>query len=175
MKKLFTSVFIISSLLSFNSFANSVATLDVEKIVKESLAMRDIQKKISDKQTSYQKEVDKKNKSVEAEQKKLESKKNVLSEEAMEKELKQLEEKVNDLKSFVDKRQNSLKKASIDSMSKVNEEIKIIIEEISKEQNIDLIIPTSQTLYFKDEMDISSEVLKRLNKKITKVAVKFEI
>ena len=78
------------------------------------------------------------------------------------------------MKTFVDKKQNSLKKASLDSMSKVNDKIKDIIAEISKEKELDVIVPAAQTLYFKDELDISDEVLKRLNKKITKVDVKFE-
>ena len=62
----------------------------------------------------------------------------------------------------------------MDSMGKVNDKIKDIIAEISKEKDIELIVPTSQTLFYKDEMDISAEVLKKLNKKITKVDVKFD-
>jgi Skp family chaperone for outer membrane proteins len=67
-----------------------------------------------------------------------------------------------------------LKKASIDAMSKVNDKVKTIVSEIAKEKELDTIIPASQTLYFKDELDITAEVLSRLNKKITKVEVKFE-
>ena len=59
-------------------------------------------------------------------------------------------------------------------MSKVNDKIKDIIAEISKEKELDVIIPAAQALYYKDNLDISEEVLKRLNKKITKIDVKFE-
>ncbi len=174
MKKSFITLTALCALFSFNAFAGSIAVLDVEKIVKESTAMRDIQGKVTKKQDEYQKDVTKKQKELEAEQKKLEGKKDLLAKEAFEKEMKKFEGKVDDLKTFVDKKQNSLKKASMDSMSKVNDKIKDIIAEISKEKDIDLIVPTSQTLFYKDEMDISAEVLKRLNKKITKVDVKFE-
>ncbi|NBV05618.1 MAG: OmpH family outer membrane protein [Proteobacteria bacterium] len=174
MKKSFIALSTIFALLSFSANAGSIAVLDVEKIVKESTAMREIQSKVTKKQDEYQKEVTKKQKDLEAEQKKLESKKTLLAKEAFEKETKKFEDKVDSLKAFVDKKQNSLKKASIDSMSKVNDKIKDIIAEISKEKDIDLIVPTSQTLFYKDEMDISAEVLKRLNKKVTKVDVKFE-
>ena len=174
MKKSFITLTAICALFSFSASAGSIAVLDVEKIVKESTAMRDIQGKVTKKQDEYQKDVTKKQKELEAEQKKLEGKKDLLAKEAFEKEMKKFEGKVDDLKTFVDKKQNSLKKASMDSMSKVNDKIKDIIAEISKEKDIDLIVPTSQTLFYKDEMDISAEVLKRLNKKITKVDVKFE-
>ncbi len=174
MKKTFIALSTACALFSFNAFAGSLAVLDVEKIVKESTAMRDIQSKVSKKQGEYQKEVDKKQKDLEAEQKKIEGKRNVLSKEAFEKESKKFEEKVTELKALVEKKQSSLKKASVDSMSKVNEKVKEIIAEVSKEKDLDVIVPAAQTLFFKDGLDISEEVLTRLNKKITKVDVKFE-
>jgi outer membrane protein len=174
MKKSFLTIFAVSALISFNASAAGIGVLDVEKIVKESSAMRDIQKKISSKQDDYQKEVTKKQDDLESEQKRIEGKRNVLSKEAFEKETKAFEKKIDDLKTFVDKKQNSLKKASMDSMGKVNDKIKDIIADISKEKDFEVIIPSSQTLYYKDALDISDEVLKRLNKKITKADVKFE-
>ncbi len=174
MKKSFLTIFAVSALISFNASAAGIGVLDVEKIVKESSAMRDIQKKISNKQDEYQKEVTKKQDELESEQKRIEGKRNVLSKEAFEKETKAFEKKIDDLKTFVDKKQNSLKKASMDSMGKVNDKIKDIIADIAKEKDFEVIIPSSQTLYYKDALDISDEVLKKLNKKITKADVKFE-
>lgn len=174
MKKQFLALFAASIFFIGNAVASEIGVLDVEKIVKESAAMRDIQNKISKKQDEYQKEVTKKQNELEADQKRIEGKKNVLSKDAMEKETNAFEKKIDDLKSFVDKKQNSLKKASLDSMGKINDKIKEIISDISKEKNLDAIVPSSQTLYYKDELDVSDEVLKRLNKKITKVDVKFE-
>ncbi len=174
MKKILLVSLVASALVSFNAFAAGTGVLDVEKIVKESSAMRDIQGKVSKKQDEYQKEVTKKQNELEAEQKKIEGKRNVLSKEAFEKESKAFEKKVEELKAFVDKKQNSLKKASLDSMSKVNDKIKEIIADIAKEKEFDVITPAAQTLYYKNDLDITEEVLKRLNKKITKVDVKFE-
>ncbi len=174
MNKILIALSVILTLFTLNANAGGVGILDVEKIVKESAAMRDIQSKVSKKQDEYQKEVTKKQTALENEQKKIEGKKNVLSKEALEKESKSFEKKVEDLKVFVDKKQNSLKKASVDGMSKVNDKIKDIIADISKEKDLDIIVPASQALYYKDELDISAEVLARLNKKITKIDVKFE-
>ena len=174
MNKKIITLLALFSFISLNANAGGIGILDVEKIVKESSAMRDIQGKVSKKQDEYQKDVTKKQTSLEAEQKKIESKKNVLSKDALEKENQVFEKKVEDLKAFVEKKQNSLKKASLDGKSKVNDKIKDIIAEISKEKNLDVIIPSQQALYYKDELDISAEVLNKLNKKIIKVDVKFE-
>ena len=174
MKKNFIALAAVFTLLSLNANAANIAVLDVEKIVKESVAMVDIQKKVTKKQEEYQKEVNAKQKELEAEQKKLEGKNTVLAADAFEKEMKKFEGKVEQLKELVDKKQNSLKKASVDAMGKVNDDIKTIIAELSKEKSLDLIVPAGQTLFYKDEMDVSAEILKRLNKKVTKVNVNFE-
>ena len=174
MNKRLLALSAIFALFATSANAGGIGILDVEKIVKESVAMRDIQNKITKKQDEYQKEVTKKQDELESEQKRIEGKRNVLSKEAFEKETKSFEKKIDDLKTFVDKKQNSLKKASMDSMGKINDKIKDIIADLAKEKDFEVIVPSSQTLYYKDALDISDEVLKRLNKKITKADVKFE-
>ncbi len=162
------------SMFSLGANAGDVGIIDVDQIMKESAVMRDIQSKIEKKQDEYQKQVQKKQEELESEQKRIEGKRSLLSKEAFDKETEAFEKKLDDLKTFVDKRQNSLKKASIDAMSKVNDKVKDIIADIAKEKNLDVIVPASQTLYYKDGLEVTEEVLAKLNKKITKVDVKFE-
>ena len=171
--KIFAAV-ILSFFIVNSAYATEFAILDLERIIKESKAMKDIQNKVNKKQEDYQKEVNKKQTELESEQKIIESKKNVLSKEGFEKEVQKFEKKLDDLKTMIDRKQNTLKKASMESMSKVNEIIKEIIAEISKDKNYDAIIPASQTIYYADGLDITEEVLKKLDKKITKIDVKFE-
>ena len=174
MKKLL-SVILLSFVVSANSFASdSIGVIDVERIVSDSLVMRDVQSKINKKQEEYQKEVDKKQESLAAEQKKIESRKTTLSKAAQEKEVKEFESKLNQFNESVEKKQNSIRKASLDVMGKINEAMREIVSEISKEKKLSVIISNNQTFFYKDELDITDEVLKRLNKKITKVDVKFD-
>lgn len=170
----FFTITLISVISINNANASNIAILDLEKIIKESKAMKDIQGKVNKKQDEYQKEVSKKQHDLESEQKTIEGKKTILSKDGFEKEVQKFEKKVDDLKTYVDRKQNSLKKASMESMSKVNEIIKEIIADIAKDKNYEVIIPASQTVFFNEALDISEEVLKKLDKKITKVDVKFE-
>jgi outer membrane protein len=174
MKKFTAILFAVMFCLNTAAIAGNIAIIDVEDVLKNSLVMKDIQNKVTKKQDEYQKDVNKKQTALEAEEKALNSKKSVLSKEALDTEAKNFEKKVIALKEFVDQKQNILKKASLESMNKVNEKIKEIITQISKEKDLDLILPASQVLYYKDEMDISEIVLKSLNKKITKSDIKFE-
>lgn len=179
MKNKFT-ILLLSAFMAFTFSANAVkaaegiAILDVEKIAKEAKAVRDIQKKVSKKQDQFQKEINTKQEALESEQKKLEAKRNILSKEAFEKEQKDFSEKVEKLKEFVEKRQASLKKASTASMENVNEKMKVVVEEVAKEKKLSLILPSSQVIYSLDGFEITDEVLKRLDKKVSTVDVKFE-
>lgn len=174
MKKYFITLFAAFSLLSLSANAGNIGVIDVDKIMNESLVMRDIQSKIEKKQDEYQKQIQKKQEELESEQKRIESKKNILSKEAFEKETNAFEKKLDDLKTFVDKKQNNLKKASMEAMSKVNEKVKDIIDGVAKEKKLDVIIAAAQTLYHEESLDVTNEILEKLNKKITKVDVKFD-
>jgi len=168
------SLIALSFFICQSAIASDLGVLDLERIIKDSKAMRDIQSKVNKKQDDYQKEITKKQNDLESEQKVIEGKKNVLSKEGFEKEVQKFEKKVDDLKTYVDRKQNSLKKASIESMSKVNEIIKEIVDDIAKDRGFKVIVPASQTVYFNDSLDVTDEVLTKLDKKITKVDVKFE-
>ena len=60
MKQKIFLCFAVATLFSSSALANGTGILDVEKIIKDSSAMRDIQSKISKKQDDYQQEVNKK-------------------------------------------------------------------------------------------------------------------
>lgn len=170
--------FLLTSAIFFalitNSYAETIGIIDVEKIIQESTAIVDIQSKVDKKKSAYESEIEKKQSALQQEQKKIEAKKDVLSQESFEKEVKAFDKKLEDLKTYIDRKQNSLKKASLEAMSKVNDKVKIIVSEVAKEKEFNIVIPASQTVHFDENLDITEEVLKRLNKKISKVDVKFE-
>jgi Skp family chaperone for outer membrane proteins len=183
MKKLIFALLFLSLTNSYvnNGYANDelkinnkLAIIDVDKIIQEAVVVIDIQKKVEKKKALYEEEINKKQSSLLVEQKKIQDKKNITSPDAFDKEVQNFENKVDNLKNFVDRKQNNLKKASLDAMSKVNDHMKEIVTNIAKEQQIAVVIPASQVLYFQENLDITSEVLSRLNKKLTKIEVKFE-
>jgi outer membrane protein len=182
--KSFAALFLITSFFN-SSFANAqtntqtpaqksqyIGVVDLENVLENCQAMKDAKAKISKKQAGFQKEIDKKQEALEKESKQISAKKGVLSEDAFAKEQEKFSKKVNDLKDFVNAKQDILKKASLESVSKINEKVKESVEEVRKEKNLDLIISSSSTVFYKDELDLSAEITKKLNKKISKVEIK---
>jgi len=152
--------------------AQNIAVVDLESVLKNCEAMKDAQAKISKKQSGFQKEIDKKQEALEKESKQINSKKGILSEEAFNKEQEKFSKKVDDLKELVSSRQDNLKKSSLDAISKINDKIKESVEEIRKEKNLEVILSASSTIFYKDELNLSDEVTKKLNKKISKIEIK---
>lgn len=159
---------------SKTSSTSKIAVVDIDKIVQESTAIASIQKRVEKQKSEYESEIEKKQKELTAEQKKIEDKRDILSKDAFEKEAKNFEKKADGLKTYTDKKQNSLKKAWTDGMGKVNDKVRSITAEIAKEKGIQVVIQSSQTLYHEDDLDITAEVLKALNNKMPKVELKFE-
>lgn len=171
--KKFSALFLLATFVCLGSAnASNIAVVDIESVLKNCVAMKDAQNKISKKQAGFQKEIDKKQNDLEKESKQVESKKNLLSEEAFSKEQLAFGKKVDDLKELVNSRQDALKKSSLEAISQINDKIKDVIEEIRKEKNIDLVISSTSAIYYADQLDISDEVTKRLNKKISTINVK---
>jgi Skp family chaperone for outer membrane proteins len=163
---------IITILAISNANAEGVGIINVEKVSKESKAVVDVQGKIAKKQDEFQKEINKKQSELASEKKKLESKKSAKDSDK-EKEQKNFQKKVVDLKDFAEQRQAILKKGSSAAMAVINDKMKEIIADIAKDKKLTVIVPASQTSYFDEDADISSEVISKLNKELTKVDVKF--
>lgn len=173
-KNLFTPIlFLIFFAFVANAQAQNIAVVDVERVQKESLAMQNIKAKIKIQQTKYQTEINKNEVGLKEEETRLEGRKKLLSETAFNTEYKQFLERVAVLQKEALKKEAILKQASNNALKKVNDELTIIIAEVAKEKNLDLILPVTQTLHFSQTLDISNEILDRLNKKLPKVEVKF--
>ena len=172
MKKLFTLIFFATFLNLSVANAGGVGVVNLEEVLKSSTAMKDAQKKIAGKQAKFQKEIDEKQNALEAESKKIQAKKSVLSESAFEKEQDKFLAKVDKLKELVDSRQDSLKESSLDAIAKINAKIREVVEEIRAENDYDVVIPAVSAIAQKDGVEITDEVSKRLNKRLSTVKIK---
>jgi outer membrane protein len=170
---LFSALFLTINFANLNTAnATNIAVVDIESVLKNSDAMKDAQQKISKKQAGFQKEINKKQEALEKEGKQISAKKGSLSEDGFAKEQEKFSKKVDDLQEFVKSKQDSLKKSSLDVIAKVNDKIKEVIDEVKEEKKLDLIITSQSAIFYQDDLDISEEVLKKLNQKISKIEIK---
>ena len=153
------------------SAANNISYLDISLIMSKSLAGQSIQKQL---ETIHKKNIanfKKKEKNFKDQEEKILSKKNVLSKEEFEKEIKKLR---TDVKNFRIKRKeaiDSLTQKRLESLQKLLDILSPILGEYSKEKNISIIIDKKYIIVGKTELNITNEILKLIDDKVKKIGL----
>ncbi len=160
MKKLIFAFFLAISLTGFAT-AQSIAFVDVAKIMNISKKGEEYKKELKAKIQYYKEKLDKIQKQIKEIQKQLESP--VLSSEAKKKK----EEKLKQLKTEGIKLQiqaeQELQKIKAQAERKLVKDIQKIVEKYAKEHNIDIVL-VGGTLYQDEAIDITDEILKLYDK-----------
>lgn len=151
-----------------------IAVVNVQQIMQDSAAAKSATTQLKDKQKSFQDEIKKKDDALQKEEKELVKQKDALSQEAFEKKAHAFRNKVTDVQKEVQSKKALLDNAYGRALGEIQKVTSEIIADLAKEKGFSVAIPTSQLLYADNKIDISAEVLERLNKKLPKLNVKFE-
>lgn len=102
-------------------------------------------------------------KSLMTKRKNLEKKASLLSQTAIAKQSKELQSGFMKFQQETMKSQQEIAKLESEYKKPIFEKIKVIVDEISKKENVDMTIETSQTpvVYAKSELDITDQVIKK--------------
>lgn len=152
----------------------SIAVVNIQQIMRDSTAAKSVREQLDTKQKSFQAEITKKEEDLQKADKELGKQRSVLSKEAFEKKALEFRTKATDAQKEVQAKKALLDNAFARSLNEIQKAVTDIITEIAKEKNFTVAIPTSQILYADSKLDISDEVLTRLNKKLPKVNVTFD-
>lgn len=171
----FVLTFFVSSTLYSNDYpSTSVGVLDLNKVLVESKAAKKAAEEIDEiaknielqiKETD-QKMIDEQNKLIEAQ--------SIMAPEAFEEKRKDYENSVNEYNVERQQRLLSIDELINDSRAIILESLKPILEEISNEKGITVLLEKGNILLNADNMDITDEVIKRLNKELPNIEISFE-
>lgn len=151
-----------------------IAIVDIQKIVGESTAAKDINKQLEKKKNEFQSQINKQEENLKKEDGELGKLKASLSKEAFEAKRKDFMQKVANVQRDVQTKRAQLEQAYTDALSKVQKTVVDIIKDLAEKKGFEVAIPASQALYYQKDMDISDEVLKQLNSKLSTVTVEIK-
>lgn len=180
MKKytLFSALVVTAAMLAMpvtsHAASSAIAVINVQQVMGESVAAKSMRAQLEKKQNEFQEAISKKEKVLQKDDKELSKQRSVLSKEAFEKKLRTFQGKATQLQKDVQAKKALLEVSSARALSDIQKATTQIISDLAKEKGFKVAIPTSQVLYAEDSLDISDEVLKRLNKKLPKLVVTFE-
>lgn len=144
-------------------FATNIAVINTEQILENSAAIKTIRDSMQ--QMSSQIENDLTQKEIELKRMEYEllQQRDTLSEEEYQKQLTIFNDRVNETQKLVHTRKHALEETHRASRQKVYNKILEIIQQLSEKYKFDVVLPFSQLVFARDNLDITTEVLDQLN------------
>lgn len=171
MKKL-SKIFLILSFLTLynqNLSAELPFYLDFKFILNESIAGKKAQKDLKNKLENGLSEISKKEKNLQSEEKKIIAQKKLISEDEYKKKVVELRKKVIDVqkskKNLLDTVARQRSKARVELLKNLNPVIKTYMEE----KKIRYVMDKKSLILADENLDITQDIIKRLNAKIKSV------
>ena len=147
-----------------------VAVIDVNQLVQDSAAGKEAMLRLKKAQDAKVAERKKMTDDMDALQKQLDAQRSTLTDSKIADLQKQIEDKQIALRRFDDDTQQQLEQLKQKELSGLEKQIMPIIQELGKEKKLLLIFNKYQSglVYADDSIDITDEVLKRFNTRVTK-------
>lgn len=149
-----------------------VAIVDVQRILQESLAARSVQQQLEDQRSKFQTEIAAEEAELRKAEQKLAKLRDAPQTEAYAEQEQQLRQRFLTVERHVQARRKALDQAFTDSMSSVRKGIVDIVGSVAKERGVNLAIVKQQVIWNDQNIDITDEVLSRLNKELPSLQVK---
>ncbi|MBC8337242.1 MAG: OmpH family outer membrane protein [Rhodospirillales bacterium] len=147
------------------------AVLDVQKILRNAKAVKNIRDQITAYGTGFEKEIEKEREALRKANQELARQRTILAPEAFAEKRREFEQRVVEVQRMVQKRQRDLDGTRAKAMNEVNKSYISIIEKLATERNLAMIIRKAQTAYAATSLDVTNEVLARLDKNLPTVKV----
>ena len=144
----------------------TIAYVDVDKIINQSVAGKDIAKQLKILNDNNIKKFKQKEKKLADEERNLVKQKNILSKEELEKQVITLRKNVGNFKIDIKNSRNDLDQKRLEATKKILNVLNPILAEYSSKNSISLIIQKKIIVIGKSNMDITPQILKLLDKKI---------
>lgn len=148
-----------------------VAVLDYQLLMRESAAAQDIRRQIQAYRQSYQSGISAEEDALRQEEQALKQQRTILTPEAFDAKRQAFERKVIDVQRSVQDRTRQLDRAFNTAMGEVQKAVVPIVTELTEEMGFNVVVDKSQVLFAKKALDITTQVMAELDKRVPSVEV----
>lgn len=146
-----------------------IITVDVQQILRDSLVAKDVQAQMDQRTDRYTKEVTDQENELQKTQAELEKERTTLAPEAFNEKMRDFQRRYDTLDNRVQATRQALQQSYNDAMTKVENTALQIIADIAAERKANLVVAKAAVLFEAPELDITQEVIKRLDVKLPQV------
>lgn len=154
--------------------ARKFGVVNLEGIMHEAKAAKSVHDQIEALRKKYQDEIGKQEKDLKTKDQELADQRSVMTQEAFDEARRDFRTKVASAQHDVQVKRAQLDRAYAKALTKIQMTLAQIVEGIAKEKGFEVVFPSSQLLYADETLNVSEEVLKRLDKELSSVEVKIE-
>lgn len=177
MMKRFFLFSILVFITPFFSFAskniNNIAFVDVQKIIDNSLAVKNIRKEVDIINNKLQVEFTEIENELKDLEKNILKEKDDISENEFKSKVMNFNERVSKTQKSTQDKKVKLEQAHAKAISHVNNVAMEIIKNFAQEKFLDAVLPSTQVLYASENLNITLEILSELNAKLEKVDLEY--
>ncbi|MEM8948347.1 MAG: OmpH family outer membrane protein [Pseudomonadota bacterium] len=153
--------------------ATVAAVVDYQRVLQEAAASKSIAEQMEVRRKAYQDEIAKEEQRLYEAERELSKQRTakVLSDEAVTEKQKELEAEVQAVRELTQKRRQQLEQVSAEAVSKVERALFEVLTGLAEERGLNVVLPTSQVLFFSRQIDLTDEVLAKLDATLSEVPV----
>lgn len=148
-----------------------IAILDIQRVIQNAAAVKALQSRMREYVEAYRSETEKEEEEIRAAQQELASKRDAISPEQYEAERRMLEQRLIEAQATVQQRKQTLDQTQQQGMDQVQSALNAVVTEIANEEGLTLILRKDQTVLNATALEITDEVLSRLNERLPTAAV----
>ena len=160
--KLWISIFFFL-LLTTNSFANKIAFIDLDVLIKKTNLGQKISKQLENKKISNAEEIKKREISIKKLENEIRKKQNILSNEELTIEITNLQNKIKKFNSYKAQTNNEFNLIKNDEILKFFNTINPLIQSFLSENSIDILFNNKNIIIGKDSLDITDKIINVVN------------
>ncbi len=152
-----------------------LAIIDVQRVLRESIAVKLLSREIEERKRQYQGELRKKEAALRKADQELARQRSILSAGVYAQKRGELEQKVATHQREARKRKRGLEQLFASGMTKVRNELTKIAKEIAEERGLDLILSKATVVIVKPKFEITKDAVIQLNARLPEVPLAQEL
>jgi Skp family chaperone for outer membrane proteins len=149
--------------------ATVAAVIDYQRVLRDAAAARSIRDQIEARRKVYQEEISKEEQRLHEIDKEFAKQRSVLSPEAFADRRREFEQDVAEVQRKVQERRRELDRMSAAALNEVKAALIEIVTSIAEERGFNLVLPSSELLFFSRSLDLTEEVLAKLDERLPEV------
>ena len=153
--------------------AMKIAVVDVQEVIQKSDVAKNIKTQMDEKIQAYQKDISSQEEKLRTAEKELVKQRAILKPEEMNEKTKAFRQQAASVQRDVNQRKRTLDAAFNKAMGSVLQEIRGIVSDMAKDKSYTVVVSKQQVVFAEQGLDITDEVLKALNSKLSRLKVDF--